>query len=645
MTISKPMIEPETQRATKRRTRFGSRVRSTSASVMGMIGSLLLGTLLIMALFAPVLARHDPQVPTGRPYEGPSPSHLLGTNDVGQDLFAQLMHGARISLAIGLLSALVAVSIGLTVALLAGYYRGKIEAVLMRLVDLTLAFPFLVLAIVLAAFFGRGLFVTVLVIGSVMWARPARVLRSQILKVREFQHVTAARAMGASPLRVIGRHILPRVSALTAAQFVRAANVAVLVEASLSFLGLGDPNRVSWGTMLYFANASSAFLTDSWVWWILPPGLALTVAILGLAFIGYAVEEWADPRLARRTLRRPTLQRGAARSVERGVPVEQAPGTTLDVRHLVVQYETTAEPVRAVDGVSITVGRGRIVGLVGESGCGKSTLAMALLDLLPTPARIVGGTILLNGRNLRGMRRSELVKLRGREVALVPQAAMNALNPAYTVHQQVTEAAVMTRDEATAAARASEVLELVGIPRERHRAYPHELSGGMRQRVIIAMALANDPSLLIADEPTTGLDVVTQARILRLLVDLRDRLGVAVLLISHDLPVVARIADDTLVMYAGRIVEEGPTADVMERPGHPYTRVLRHAFPSLRGPRHSLVSISGDPPDLLSLPSGCRFHPRCPAAVEVCPQFDPPLFEGAPNHRAACVHVEPSCRT
>lgn len=645
MTISKPMIEPETQRATKRRTRFGSRVRSTSASVMGMIGSLLLGTLLIMALFAPVLARHDPQVPTGRPYEGPSPSHLLGTNDVGQDLFAQLMHGARISLAIGLLSALVAVSIGLTVALLAGYYRGKIEAVLMRLVDLTLAFPFLVLAIVLAAFFGRGLFVTVLVIGSVMWARPARVLRSQILKVREFQHVTAARAMGASPLRVIGRHILPRVSALTAAQFVRAANVAVLVETSLSFLGLGDPNRVSWGTMLYFANASSAFLTDSWVWWILPPGLALTVAILGLAFIGYAVEEWADPRLARRTLRRPTLQRGAARSVERGVPVEQAPGTTLDVRHLVVQYETTAEPVRAVDGVSITVGRGRIVGLVGESGCGKSTLAMALLDLLPTPARIVGGTILLNGRNLRGMRRSELVKLRGREVALVPQAAMNALNPAYTVHQQVTEAAVMTRDEATAAARASEVLELVGIPRERHRAYPHELSGGMRQRVIIAMALANDPSLLIADEPTTGLDVVTQARILRLLVDLRDRLGVAVLLISHDLPVVARIADDTLVMYAGRIVEEGPTADVMERPGHPYTRVLRHAFPSLRGPRHSLVSISGDPPDLLSLPSGCRFHPRCPAAVEVCPQFDPPLFEGAPNHRAACVHVEPSCRT
>lgn len=645
MTVSKPVIKPETGPASGGRARLGLRARSTSAGVMGMVGSLLLGTLVLVALFAPVLARHDPDVPTGRPYEGPSTSHLLGTNDVGQDLFAQLVHGARISLAIGLLSALVAISIGLTVALLAGYYRGKIEAVLMRLVDLTLAFPFLVLAIVLAAFFGRGLLMTVIVIGVVIWARPARVLRSQVLKVREFQHVTAARAMGASPLRVIGRHILPRVSALTAAQFVRAANVAVLIEASLSFLGLGDPNRVSWGTMLYFANASSAFLTDSWVWWILPPGLALTVAILGLAFVGYAVEEWADPRLSRRTLRRPAPARaGRARSVDMAAPVEQAPGTVLDVRQLVVQYDTAAGPVRAVDGVNITVGRGRIVGLVGESGCGKSTLAMALLDLLRPPARIVDGAILFNGRDLRGMRRSELVKLRGREIALVPQAAMNALNPAYTVHQQVMEAAALTRDEAAAAARASEVLELVGIPRVRHRAYPHEFSGGMRQRVIIAMALANEPSLLIADEPTTGLDVVTQARILRLLVDLRDRLGVAILLISHDLPVVARVADDMLVMYAGRIVEDGPTADVMERPGHPYTKVLRHAFPSLRGPRGSLASAPGDPPDLLNPPSGCRFHPRCPVAVAVCPEFDPPLFEGAPNHRAACVHFEPPCQ-
>ena len=614
------------------------------ARKMGLIGGAFLASLVLVALLAPVVARHDPLASSGRPYESPGLSHFLGTNDVGQDLFAQLVYGARVSLSIGLLSALVAVSVGLAVALIAGYYRGKTEAVLMRAVDLTLSFPFLVLAIVFAAFFGRGLLTTVIVIGGVLWARPARVLRSQVIKVREFQHVTSARAMGASPLRVIGRHVLPRVSALAAAQFVRAANVSVLIEASLSFLGLGDPNRVSWGTMLYFANSSSAFLTDSWVWWILPPGLALTVAVLGLAFLGYAVEEWADPRLAGPSLLgRAPRPRGDGRREHAGL-IEQAPGTVLDVRDLAVHYETAAGPGRAVDGVELSVGEGRIVGLVGESGSGKSTLAMALMGLLRPPARVADGAVLLGGRDLLALRRSEVAALRGREVSLVPQAAMNALNPAYTVHSQVKEVARLTREDDKAAVRASELLELVGIPQGRHGSYPHEFSGGMRQRAIIAMALANEPSLLVADEPTTGLDVVTQARILRLLVEMRDRLGVAILLISHDLPLVARVADDLLVMYAGRIVESGPKGTVMDDPGHPYTQALRRAFPSLRGPRRRLASISGDPPDLLDPPSGCHFHPRCPVAVPSCNEFDPPLFEGTPGHRAACIHFKPRDR-
>ncbi len=581
-----------------------SRAGGSAGRTPGLVGGAFLAVLGLVALFAPVVARHDPQATTGRPYEAPSISHLLGTNDVGQDLFAQLIYGARVSLAIGLLSALVAVFIGLAVALVAGYYRGRVEAVLMRIVDLTLAFPFLVLAIVLAAFFGRGMLTMVVVIGAVMWARPARVLRSQVIKIREFQHVVSARAMGASPLRVIGRHLLPRLSALTAAQFVRAANVAVLIEASLSFLGLGDPNRVSWGTMLYFANTNSAFLTDAWLWWILPPGLALTVAIVGLAFLGYAVEEWADPRLARpatwRTARRQGGARGAGRHTK---TIERTPGAVLEVRDLTVQYE---ESVRAVDGVNLTVGRGQIVGLVGESGSGKSTLAMALLGLLYPPARVVEGETILDGRDLQTLRRAELARMRGREVSLIPQAAMNALNPAYTVHRQVAEAAALTRDEDAAAVRAGELLELVGIPRERHGAYPHEFSGGMRQRAIIAMALANEPSLLVADEPTTGLDVVTQARILRLLVDLRDRLGVAILLISHDLPLVARVADDLLVMYEGRIVESGSRKEVVDNPTHPYTRALRRAFPGLHGPRQPLSSTTDGPSDLPNHPPAVR---------------------------------------
>ena len=607
MKVATRVAEAGTRAADVLRALLALRKGSSYGRTMGVVGSVFLTTLILVALFAPVVARHDPEVSSGRPYEAPSASHLLGTNDVGQDLFAQLVYGARVSLAIGLLSALVAVFIGLAVALLAGYYRGKVEVVLMRLVDLTLSFPFLVLAIVLAAFFGRGMLTMVLVIGAVMWARPARVLRSQVIKVREFQHVTSARAMGASPLRVIGRHILPRMSALTATQFVRAANVSVLIEASLSFLGLGDPNRVSWGTMLYFANSSSAFLTDSWLWWILPPGLALTVAIVGLAFLGYAVEEWADPRLAQSPTWRTARRQSGVGSAERSVgAVEQAPGVVLEIRNLTVQYETAAGPVRAVDGVDLTVGRSQIVGLVGESGSGKSTLAMALLGLLRAPARAVEGATILNGRDLQALRRVELARLRGREIALIPQAAMNALNPAYTVHRQVAEAAALTRDDDAAAARASELLELVGIPRERHGSYPHEFSGGMRQRVIIAMALANEPSLLVADEPTTGLDVVTQARILRLLLDLRDRLGIAILLISHDLPLVARVADDLLVMYEGRIVESGPKEEVVKNPTHPYTQALRRAFPSLHGTRQPLVPTKDDSPNLLDRPPAIR---------------------------------------
>jgi peptide/nickel transport system permease protein len=492
-----------------------------------------------------------------------------------------------VSLSIAILSALVAVTIGMAVALVAAYRGGRVEAFLMRVVDLTLSFPFLVLVIVLAAFFGRGLLTTVVVIGAVIWARPARVLRSQLLKTREFQHVTAAVAMGATGFRVITRHLLPRVAPLAAAQFVRAANVSVMLEASLSFLGLGDPTRVSWGTTLHFANARNAILTEAWPWWILPPGLALTAAVIAFAFLGYAVEEWADPRLtgtARRHRRRP----GPRPSLPPATGAYAGP--LLDVRELTVEYRTPRGPLRAVDEVSLQIPAGTTVGLVGESGSGKSTVVTALLGLTRPPGRIVGGEMAWKGQELGRARRPLLEAMRGREIALVPQSAMNALNPAYNVHRQVAEAAALTRESKAAASRAHELLDLVGLPAGRHGAYPHEFSGGMRQRVVIAMALANDPSLLVADEPVTGLDVVTQARILQLLLEVRDRFGMSVLLISHDLPLVSHAADQLLVMHRGSIVEAGSTATVTGAPQHPYTRHLLRSFPSVHGPRMDLAA-------------------------------------------------------
>ncbi len=522
---------------------------------------------------APLVARHSPTRPSGRPLLRPSPGHPLGTDDLGVDIFSQLVYGSRISLAIGLGAAVLAVVVGLTVALVAGWRRGWVETVLMRITDVTLAFPFLPLVLVLAAFFGRGLIVTALVIGAVSWARPARVLWAQVLKLREYPHVQAARAMGATNTRCVCRHILTRLTPVTSAQFVRVANAAIISEAALAFLGLGDPNQASWGIMLANASSNNALLTGAWKWWMVPPGLALTLVVLGFAFTGYASEEWADPRLASPTSRlrflnsrrrRPAPGRAAQPAV-----AAPATGPILSVRDLVIAYDRSAPPV--VKGVSFDAERKRVTALVGESGSGKSTIVMALLGLLPGDP-LVKGEATFEARKL--LSAAAAARVRGRNIGFVTQAAMNALNPAYTIHSQVTEAAELTVAEDEARRRATELLEMVGLAARDHGAYPHELSGGMRQRVVIAMALANRPDLLIADEPTTGLDLVTQASILRLLTDLKGRFGLTVLLISHDVQMVMRVADELVILQDGCVVEQGPADTVATAPVQDYTRRL-----------------------------------------------------------------------
>ena len=548
--------------------------------VLGRVGLGLLAAPTLAAVLAPLVARHSPTRPSAPPLLRPSPSHPLGTDDLGVDIFAQLVFGGRISLTIGIGAAVLAVALGLAVALVAGWRRGWVEAVLMRVVDVTLAFPFLPLVLVLAAFFGRSLVTTAVVIGAVTWARPARVLWAQVLKLREYQHVQAARAMGGTGTRCVRRHILTRLTPLTAAQFVRVANAAVISEAALAFLGLGDPTRASWGMMIANASANNALLTGAWKWWMVSPGLALTVVVLGFAFIGYAAEERSDPRLAGASGRRRLLFSRAARPTARRDAGTPPADPILSVRDLAVSYGRGTPP--AVKGVSFDVGRGRATALVGESGSGKSTIVMALLGLLPGDPFTTGeatfdGSPLVvprAGDRTRASSTAAASRLRGRRIGLVTQAAMNALNPAYRVHRQIAEAAELTMTADQAEVRARELLEVVGLPPEAGRAYPHELSGGMRQRVVIAVALANRPDLLVADEPTTGLDVVTQASILRLLQGLKERLGLTVLLISHDVQMVLRVADELVVLEGGCIVEQGPADRVAAAPAEPYTRRL-----------------------------------------------------------------------
>jgi peptide/nickel transport system permease protein len=268
-----------------------------SGAKLGRIGATILVLFVIAAVFAPVFAPHDPTVRTAEPFAAPSLAHPLGANDVGQDILSELLFASRISLTVGIVTACLATILGVTIGVVSGYLRGLVDGVLMRGVDVILSLPFLPLMIVLAAFLGQNTTNLILVIGLLIWARPARLLRSQVLSVRESGHVQAARAMGATHIYIMIRHILPRITPLVAAQFVRTANVTIMLEASLAFLGLSDPFQKSWGAILFYANARSAFLTDAWLWWVLPPGLCIAAVVVSFAFLGFAIEERVDPRL------------------------------------------------------------------------------------------------------------------------------------------------------------------------------------------------------------------------------------------------------------------------------------------------------------------------------------------------------------
>jgi peptide/nickel transport system ATP-binding protein len=317
--------------------------------------------------------------------------------------------------------------------------------------------------------------------------------------------------------------------------------------------------------------------------------------------------------------------------------INQKDSPLLDVRRLKVEYLTTRGPVRAVDGVSFTLYPGEVVGLAGESGSGKSTIAHALLRILHPPALITGGQVLFAGRDVLEMSDSELEQFRWREMSIVFQSAMNALNPVMRIRDQlldVMQAHGLPADEA--GQRAVRLFDLVGIEPGRLDAYPHQLSGGMRQRAVIAIALTLAPPLLIMDEPTTALDVVVQKDILQQIVQLKEELGFSILFITHDLSLLVEFSDHIAIMYAGEIVEKAPARELFERPLHPYTLGLMNSFPSISGEKKRLTGIPGSPPDLVTPPSGCRFHPRCSQAMPICSQAAPSTRAISANHTVAC---------
>ncbi|SFD46246.1 dipeptide/oligopeptide/nickel ABC transporter permease/ATP-binding protein [Streptomyces aidingensis] len=595
-----PAAAPPEGSGTRARPHGAWRALLPSRSPKLITGLILVTAIGLLGLFGPMFAG-DPDAISDASFQPPGEGALLGTTQTGQDVLAQLLHATRGSLQIGLLVGVMATVLSALFGILGGYFGGVVDESFSLLSNVMLVIPGLPLVIVIAGFVpaaDRGWWTIAVVLAITGWAAASRVLRAQTLSLRSRDYVAAARVAGEKPWRIVSVEILPNLLPLLASQFVFAVIAAILAEAGLSFLGLGASNSETLGTMLYYAQNGFALQREAW-WWFVPPGLVIALFGCGLALINFAIDEIINPKL-RNT--RAGLAEGGVAAGAAGAPGEPAPGepaerpAVLTISGLNVVYRT-ARPVHAVKDVSLTLGRGEILGLAGESGCGKTTLAYAVSRLHTPPAEISSGSVTFHDRDgrdidLLALEGEELRGFRWAKLSLVFQGAMNSLNPVISIREQLADVLTTHRPGMSAEqrrARCAEVLRLVGVDPVRLDSFPHELSGGMRQRVMIAMAMLLDPQVMVMDEPTTALDVVVQRGILREILRLRGELGFAVVFITHDLPLLLELSDRIAVMKDGEVVEYGPAERLYRAPEHPYTRMLLDSFPSLTGARGAFL--------------------------------------------------------
>jgi peptide/nickel transport system permease protein len=608
----------------------------------------------------------------------PSGAHWLGTTVFAQDVLSQVLVSTQATLFVGLLAALIATILSILFGVTAGYFGGNTDEVLSLISNVFLAIPGLPLLIVLADYVptaGSSILLVAFIIAVTAWAYSSRVLRAQTLSLRNRDFVEAARVSGEGRFRIILAEILPNLVPIVAASFLFTTLYAIYAYVAISFLGLGgSPTSYpaglwNWGEMLREGFANNA-IRGGWWWWWAPPGLCVALLGTGLALVNFGIDEFINPRLraagltrkaakkagitSRATLgmtpvvgRRPAIPALAARAQSAGDAV-------LEIHGLSVDYGYGDDAVHAVVDCDLVLRRGKVLGLAGESGSGKTTLALAAIRLLRSPAVITGGQVLFHSKpvgegptgtiDMLASDEEELRSVRWSEISVVLQSSMNALNPVITIGAQFDDLLRVHRPHLSRSRRlerSGELLDMVGINADRLRSYPHELSGGMRQRAMIAIALALEPQVMILDEPTTALDVVTQREILEELIGLRDRLGFAALFITHDLSLLVELADEIAVMYAGRLMERAPAAALFNAPRLPYTHGLINCFPPMHGARARMQGIPGSPPDLRDLPHGCAFHPRCAWAMEQCkhdvPQLQP--LNGSAREVACWLHT------
>ena len=607
----------------------------------------------VIAILAPVVAPYDP-LQTIRPVQAPNSEFLFGTDRLGRDIFSRMVWGARTSLFIGLGAVGVAIIFGGILGATAATADKLGNEVIMRLMDILMAFPGIALAAVLLATFGNSVPVIIITIAVVYTPQLARVVRANVISQWEEDYVRAERVLGGSRTYILLKHVVRN----TAAPVLVFATVmvadAIVFEASLSFLGAGvQPPFPSWGNIL----SEGRNLVLSGFWWATTfAGMFILLTVLALNILAEGLTDaLVNPKLKRTTKQKEDVAKPLSTDVQEAMAetlalkrylnqlhekeisrtdrmqLQHDAKPILQVKNLSIRFPNRYGDIPLVDEISFTVHEGETMGLVGESGCGKSITAFSIMGLLPKSAKITGEILFTDrsGKQHDLLKSTELNQLRGHEIAMIYQDALSALNPSMRIKDQMAQ--LISRGGKQSA---EALLQWVKLdPEKTLNRYPHELSGGQRQRVLIAMALAREPKLLIADEPTTALDVVVQAEVIKLLNELREKLGFAMVFVSHDLALVAQMAHHITVMYAGQVVESAPTSALLAYPTHEYTRGLLGSVLSTEVRAKRLYQIPGSVPSPFDFAKGDRFASRS-LRPEANPEQRLPLVptEDHPQH-------------
>ena len=606
--------------------------RFNKMSLGSRIAFIVIALLAFCAIFARFIAPCDP-VKITQNYQAPTGAHWFGTDNLGRDVFSRVMYGARYSLVIGLSSVLFALVMGAIIGSIAAVSRTWIAELIMRLIDIVMSIPGIALAAVCLAILGQSMIGIIISIGVLYVPQIARIVRANIISEYGKDYVRAVIVSGARAPWILLKHVTRNIAAPVMVFTTLCVADAIVFEASLSFINAGIPEPTpTWGNILSSAKAGVIF---GYWWQALFPGLAIMITVLCLNILSEGITDAmvaaptapvsktaADADAARkedRILTDPVaaykeqhaalveslakLREAELKRTDRLQPTSTEP-PVIEVKDLCIQFPRYGS-VNVVDHLSFSVRPGETMGLVGESGCGKSITSLAIMGLLDPKAKI-SGQILFNGKDLVKLSPKEHNALRGHEIAMVYQDALSSLNPSMLIKTQMKQ---LTSRGGTRSAE--ELLELVGLdPKRTLESYPHELSGGQRQRVLIAMALTRDPKLIIADEPTTALDVTVQKQVIDLLNELREKLGFAMVFVSHDLALVAKVAHSITVMYAGQVVEQGSTKEILTDPHHEYTRGLLGSVTSIEAGATRLHQVPGTVPSPSDFPKGDRFAPR-----------------------------------